>query len=293
MYDAPMFNRSSALRRQARPLLLLLSVGLSACVDADIRVGRRALGQGDYPLAIEAFDRAQARQLSGELWREPLAGAHRAQAMQQLEAQDCAAATAHFEAAEALSAPLLSDAQALYRCRVAREDLPEGHVPTLERLFALGDRRVELLRDLYTVYGAQQRTADQLRMAQELEQRSFLSDEDRRHIWPLFEAQDEHAEARRHLEILALREPLDPIVVLQLVTLRERLDDPQGALELMRRLTFQFEDNPAVFLRYAQLLERQGHTDRAHAARARAHQLRPVLQSPDERVMRPLPKSKR
>ena len=266
---------------------------MAGCVDPDLRAGRDALGQGRYTEAIEAFGRARDRGLSPTDWKANLAGAHRAEGLQQIEAKACAAASTHFDRAAALSSPLLRDAEAVYRCQVATGALPAGHLPALENLFTLGDRRVPLLRDLFEGYAEAGRMDDHLRLAGELEQRHHLTHDDRARVWPLLLERGEVAKARHHVEVLAQAAPEDPLRRLKLAELREADKDLAGARAVLYQLTIDLPNNPVVFLRYADFLQRQGDTERAGSARARADVLRGVVRTPDDRVMRPLKKSRR
>lgn len=288
---APRGHRAPGVLVRATLPFLLASLG--ACVDVDLRTGRDALGQGRYTEAIDAFGRARDRGLPNTDWQSSLAGAHRAEAMRLLETQDCDGATPHFDQAAALSTPLLRDAEGLYRCRVNKGDLPAGHLPTLEHLFELGDRRVVLLRDLFEGYASAGRTDDQLRMATELEQRFHLTLDDRRRLLPLLIEKGDAAAARRHMEILVIDDPKDPLKRLKLAELREADNDLPGARDILQRLTGELPDNPVVFLRLADFLDRRGETERAGGARARANTLRGIVPKADDRVMRPLPKSRR
>ncbi len=277
----------AALSTLALPCLLL-----GGCVDPDLRRGRDALGQGRYDTAVTHLSRAQANGVAPGRVARDLASAHRAWATDLLIRGDCSAASVHLRRAEALTAPLLTDAQRLFDCRARRPLAPEDEVAELNALYALGDRRVTVLRRLFEVSLTLGHAERVLHHAPELEARYALSVDDRRRLMPLLLQRGDTAEARRQLERITTAEPGNPVETLKLASLRQATGDATGARQLYAGLTRTHPDNPVVFIRYAQFLQASGEPDAAQRALQEANALRGVT-APADRALRPLPKSRK
>jgi tetratricopeptide (TPR) repeat protein len=272
-------------------VIALTGSGLLGCMDADLRRGRNALGQGNYSEAVAAFERARARKVKPrDGVRRDLAGAHRAWGAQHLAAGECAQAAERFSAAEASSVALLADHQQLFDCRSTHGAKPADELNDLRALYAMGDRRAKVLRRLFDAAIAADSLDEAYTYAPLLEARYALSTADRRALLPGLLAAGRIAAARDQLERLLMSAPASPIDRLKLAELREQTDDVPGARALYVDLVRRHPNNPVVHLRQAAFLTR--HNDRTGAALAqrRADSLRGISQG--DRRLRPLLKSR-
>ncbi|MCB9522067.1 MAG: hypothetical protein H6702_01640 [Myxococcales bacterium] len=273
-------------------VLLSLALGLSACVDPDLRRGRDALGQGRYALAVTHLERAQAKGLAPGHVAKDLASAHRAWALDLLAKGQCDDASPHLDVAAGLTAPLLGDAQGLFDCRARKPMSPKAEYADLKGLYALGDRRLPVLRRLFEVALLLEDHERALHHAPELESRFSFSLDDRRRILPLLLTRGDHADARRQLERIVTAAPGDPLEALKLAELRTATGDGAGARAIYERLILEHPNNPVLLMRYATFLQAAGEHEAARRAINQANTLRGI-DLRDDRELRPLRKSKR
>lgn len=262
-----------------------------ACGDADVRLGRTALAQGDYGRAVSAFARAEAR-----LGRTPdiaagLGAAHRARADQLLTAGKCDAAREALLAAEQVSPPLLVDHQGLFECAAAQGAAPDVQVAYLKRLRALGDERISVVHTLFRLELALERHADALERVPALERHFALTLEDRRRLARVYESVGQSEAALTQLRALPRTERRHPLIRLKEAELLEKQGEVEPAHGILRSLTVEHPRNPVVFIRLADFLRRRGDGGAARAVQAHADALRGIEHAPRE--LRPLRKSRK
>ncbi len=272
-------------------LTLCGALAAMACGDADLRLGRSALAQGDYGRAVSAFERAEAR-----LGRTPdvaagLGAAHRARAGLLLTAGQCDAAREALQAAEQVSPPLLVDHQGLFECAAAQGAPPDVQVAYLERMRALGDERVSVVHTLFRFELALERHADALERVPTLERHFALTLEDRRRLARVYESEGQAEAALTQLRALPHSERRHPLIRLKEAELLEAQGEVEPAHGILRSLTVEHPQNPVVFIRLADFLRRRGDDGAARAVQAHADALRGIEHAPRE--LRPLRKSRR
>lgn len=272
---------------------MLVALAFGGCVDPDLKNARDALGQGRYAEAIQWFEVARSRLPPEEVAAADLASAHRALAMQHLDAGRCDEALAHFQSAEAHSPPLLADHRAVYECEIARDAPPEQRIRDLDRLVALGERRADTLRTLYRLEMSLGREDDALARLPLMEEKLALTLDDRKELAIILLRRERPQEAAAHVERVVKADPYDPIARLQLAEIREAQGDLDAARTLYHKLSNEFRRNPVVHLRLAAFLRRQGDEAGAAEAQATADRLRGLPPPPPPRDLRPLPKSRR
>ncbi len=284
--------------RALQPLLVPLAfaaLGLSGCVDRDIRLGDDALGAGRYTEAIAAYQRAQARLPADATPTARIASAHRSQAMSLLQAGRCAEARAPLAEAEALSKPLLIDHQLVYECAARGPLVPEERAAMLSRLVELGDQRARVLRALMVLELDLGRPEAAASRVEALERRSPLTLSERaRMMVALLDAG--HVDAAwpqmRVVMRSSLSEAKDPMFRLKFAEELQRRGESADALAVYAALAQDYPTNPLTHLRLAEQYAAMGDADAARAARAHADALRAGALPPTP-AMRPLPKSRR
>jgi len=284
--------------RSPQPLLALLTLaalGLSGCLDHDIRLGDDALGAGRYADAVAAYRRAQARLPADATPVARIASAHRSHAMSLLNAGHCADARPPLAEAEALSKPLLIDHQLVYECAARGPLVPEERAAMLSRMVELGDQRASVLRALMVLELDLGRPEAAASRVDALERRSPLTLSERaRMMVALLDAG--HADAAwpqmRVVMRSTLAEAKDPMLRLKFAEELHRRGESADALAVYTALTQDYPANPLTHLRLAEHRAAMGDAEGARIARARADALRAGALPPAP-AMRPLPKSRR
>jgi tetratricopeptide (TPR) repeat protein len=282
------------MRNVAHAILVFLATaaGLPGCTDPDVRRGDLALAHGRYEEAVAAYEQARARLPDDPAPAKGVVAAHRAEAEALMDQGRCDDARTHLAAAEALSAPVLTDHQALARCLDARHAPPEAQADELRRLVTLGDTRASVLRALMTQELDQGRDADAVGHAAMLEQRAQLSTDERRRLVDALLRLGRDGDALPHIERILAADPMDPLLRLkraELLATHGRAGDARAAYV---DLTRDFPQNPVVFLRLADFLRRSGDEAGAAEAQLTADRLRGVT-PPPTRTLRPLKRSRR
>ena len=264
---------------------------LSACGNPNLAAGRRALAEGDYLRATRHFEVAQT-----ELPGDPapglgLADAQRAFAMHVVTEGRCEEAREALKWAEGYTAPVLADHQALFECTAQRGAPAETQIAGLRALVALGDQRARVLGQLMRLELAVGDVQHALDRVEPLERRFALTHDDRVKLSGVLVELKRDQEALRFLLRVVQADPTNPLHRLKVAELRERLGEHEPARQTYRALTMDFPDNPVVFLRMADFLQRAGDPGGARAMMHRADQLRRIRR--EERPLRSLPTSRR
>lgn len=282
------------LRSMLRPMfwfLIFLVFALVGCGDPAVRRGHAALGRGAYPQAIAAFEEARGRLPPDRGLDAALASSHRRQLLVDIEAGQCDAAAAHLQAAEAVSTVVLADHHALFRCREAHGGPDAVRVAELKALVAAGDSRAHVLGSLMRLQMAAGREDEAVALLEPLQRRFALTNADRRALADALVRQGDERKALALLQRVRADDPMNPILRFRIAELLEETGAITDAQQVYATLAADYSKNPLVFIRKAAFHERQGQAEAAQAAKARADALRGL--KPDERVLRPLRKSKR
>lgn len=273
-------------------LACLLASLLTGCLDADIRRGDDALGQGRYREAIAFYELARERLPEETTPLTRLASAHRALAMSHLDADRCDEARRHFEEAEGLTHPVLPDREALYACVERIQAPPAQHLADLAALREAGDPRTSTVQ-AYVKYALELgRDAEAVDLRPELVKRRGLTPKLQQGLALAYIRLGRLTEALADLEVATQLDKQNTLLRMKYGEALEASGDLERAERLYRALATELPQNALVQMRLAELLEKKGDTAGAAAARAKARAIRGV-KAPGQRRMRPLRPSRR
>ncbi|MCA9542120.1 MAG: tetratricopeptide repeat protein, partial [Myxococcales bacterium] len=226
----------------------------------------------------------------GDLY-DALAGAHRAYAGRLMAEGRCGAGRDQLLLAEALSRQVIADRKALFDCMQAHGEIdPETQINDLRRLLVLGDTRPEVRSPLMRLLLDAGRDDEAVVHAPALGRDLALTLEDHQRLAWAYARLGRLAEAEPHLLKVLQADPADLMARLKLAEVYEARGANGEARRALQALTVDHPDNPALWLRLAEHLQREGDAAGARAAHAEANRLRGITFEP--RDLRPLKKSR-
>ena len=284
------------LRHMKRLIAAFLGIlaGCSASYDHYAKLGRNALGHGEYRQALDFFDLADAMAPEGVDFQSQMASVSRGLGQQQLDQKRCDLAEEAFLKAERTGKldreSSLIDHRALYDCYLEQEAEPDTEVRVLRHLFQLGESRMRLLNRLAQLEAETGGDTAVTRMLQ-IDEKTPLTHTDREALVAGLRALRRDPEALHHQEILVNAYPYEAMHRLQLADICENVGQRERSQVIYEQMLKDYPANPALYLRYGDFLRRQGDQKKAQRMKDEADRLRGIDVSP--RQLRDLPKSRR